>query len=55
MERSDHLIGSWLELLRVLENLAVHHGRARHFTKEELFSVLTALYEIAHEEVNDAT
>ena len=40
---------SWQELLRLLENLEVHHRKPRHFTKEELQGILVALYYVARQ------
>jgi len=41
---------AWNELMRVLENILVHHSvPPRYLTKAELWEVLVALYEIGIE------
>jgi len=47
MQKAD----AWAELIRVLENIGVHHGRIVYYQKEQLYLVMRALYEIAVEEV----
>jgi len=45
---------SWGELIRVLEDLQVHHGVDRYtgyLSKEQMFSILEALYAIATDEL----
>ena len=36
-------------LIAALENCEVHHRRPRHLTKEQIYEVFTALYEVTCE------
>ncbi len=46
-------LDAWVELLRVLENVQVHHSKARFLVKEELWEVYRALYNVAIEVLHD--
>jgi len=44
---------AWIEMLRKLENMEMHHhSRPRNLTKEELWGILEALYEVVVEELH---
>ena len=49
------VLEAWSELLRALETVQVHHGvkARRYLTKSETWHILTAIYEVAMEVVND--
>jgi len=49
LERAD-VRDAWIEMMRKLENLEVHHRRPKYLTKEELWSILEGLLEVASAE-----
>ncbi len=46
-------MGAWIEVIRVLENMGVHHGEERFYSKSEMLGLLTAIYAVAMEELYD--
>ncbi len=48
-------MGAWIEVIRVLENMGVHHGEERFYSKSEMLGLLSAIYAVAMEELNAST
>ena len=47
------IFNAWRDLVRVLENMEVHHGRIKHYSKQEMFVLMESLYAIAVEAAYD--